>query len=179
MTATGHAHAHLPADRTTLGGAGRRASQSPATHRDPHPLESCLVGQNRRTGEPTALGRVVRRAMLDLGIEGRGAQAELARRAGISEQTAGRVIFTDGYMPDRRTLLGLAAALHLDPAKLALFALDLSDEEPTQQLRPLTARVDRLERSLPEPSRRRFEITLGAVLPGFEQELADADRRAV
>lgn len=115
--------------------------------------------------------------MKALGIEGRGAQAELARRAEISEQTVGRVIWSEGYLPDRATLMGLASALHLDPAELVLFALDLSNDPPRQQLDPLIARADRLLRSLPDTDHRRLEIALESILPTYEALLAEAEER--
>lgn len=107
-------------------------------------------------------------------------QVDLARRTGLSESTAGRVIWSEGYIPDRDTIVALSQALHLSAVQLVIVALDLpdADEQPPTVLHPLVARLTRLLNTLPDTDLKRLEIVADVTLSGFEAGLTQPGRRS-
>ncbi len=92
--------------------------------------------------EPTRVGRYLISRMGELGMT---RQVDLVRASGVSDSTVSRLFLHEGYIPDRDTLVALAAALQVDPKEFVLFVFDLDDAPTAGHVpHPLAAQLDRL-----------------------------------
>jgi transcriptional regulator with XRE-family HTH domain len=139
------------------------------------PLDSFHV---RKVREPTRLGRFILERMAAHGMQ---RQVDLVRASdqvaesvgadsGISDSTVSRLLYSDSYMPDRDTLVVLAATLQVDYRGLVLFVYEQSAGPPeatSEPIPPLALEIGRMlaqTSPVPEERRKALEVLLGRVI---------------